>query len=79
MHYRYLTLEQRGNLEQLVRSRYFSGGPLEAAINRLHKGDYGVCGCGRDIEYVRLVSNPWTRRCHACARSGWESLSSELQ
>ena len=79
MHYRYLTLEQRGNLEQLVRSRYFSGGPLETAMSRLHKGDYGVCGCGRDIEYVRLASNPWTRRCQACARSGWESLKSVLQ
>ena len=79
MHYRYLTLEQRSNLEQILRSSYLGGRPLDTAMSRLHKGDYGVCGCGRDIEYVRLVSNPWTHRCYACARSGWGPLTSELQ
>jgi RNA polymerase-binding transcription factor DksA len=70
MHYRYLTLEQRENLETLLRSQHADdGAPLQSALGRLHQGDYGVCcGCGHDVEFVRLLANPWVLYCQACAR-----------
>jgi RNA polymerase-binding transcription factor DksA len=61
MHYRYLTLEQRENLERLMRT----GVPGE--LPRLHTPDYGVCtACGADIPYVRLLEYPGARYCSAC-------------
>ena len=61
MRYRYLTLEQRENLERLIRA----GAPAE--LPRLHTADYGVCAaCGADIPYVRLMEYPAARYCSAC-------------
>ena len=61
MHYRYLTLEQRENLERVIRA----GAPDELA--RLHTPEYGVCAaCGADIPYVRLLAYPGARYCRAC-------------
>jgi len=61
MHYRYLTLEQRENLERLLRA----GTPGE--LPRLHTPEYGVCAaCGADIPYTRLLEYPGTRDCRAC-------------
>lgn len=35
---------------------------IESALNRIHKGTYGVCEItGESIENKRLISLPWTR------------------
>lgn len=61
MHYRYLTLEQRENLERLMRAG------IPAELGRLHSPEYGVCAaCGSDIPYVRLLELPAARYCAAC-------------
>ena len=40
---------------------------LEAARERIAKGDYGVCvDCGRDIGFERLRAAPSAIRCIAC-------------
>ena len=40
---------------------------LEAARERIAKGDYGVCvDCGRDIGFERLRATPSAIRCIAC-------------
>jgi RNA polymerase-binding transcription factor DksA len=66
MHYRYLTIEQREALESLAR-RHLNSRALDAALARLHRGDYGVCAqCGADIAFVLLQDNPLTQRCRAC-------------
>lgn len=68
MHYRYLTLEQRSALERRLRA----SSPerhLQAALQRLHQPDYGVCiECGKDIGFVRLEADPDALHCGACAR-----------
>ncbi len=69
MHHRYLTIEQRETLTNLVRSSVAPGVQLEIALKRLHQPDYGVCiDCGRDIGFVRLKADPWILHCQACAR-----------
>ena len=69
MHYHYLTLEQRGTLEKLIRSRTGAGAPLAAALERLHQPDYGVCiECRQDIGFERLEADPSALHCRACAR-----------
>jgi RNA polymerase-binding transcription factor DksA len=61
VHYRYLTLEQRENLEHLIRAH------VPEELPRLHTPDYGVCAaCGSDIPYVRLLEFPAARYCAAC-------------
>jgi DnaK suppressor protein len=41
---------------------------LDAALVRLHDGDYGVCErCGQPIAAARLDAQPATRVCIACA------------
>ena len=61
MHYRYLTLEQRENLDRLLSAAL----PAERA--RLHTPEYGVCAtCARDIPYARLLELPAARYCTSC-------------
>lgn len=61
MHYRYLTLEQRENLERLL------DGALAPERARLHSPEYGVCvACGKDIPYARLLEIPAARHCSGC-------------
>ena len=68
-HYHYLTLEQRANLERIIRSRAASPKALERALAQLHAPDYGVCiECGKDIGYDRLEADPDALHCKACAR-----------
>ena len=68
MHYRYLTIEQREILTNLIRSQLVPGAQREIALRRLHEPDYGVCiECGKDIGFVRLNVDPWALRCQACA------------
>ena len=69
MHYRYLTIEQREILTNLIRSQCVPGAQLEIALKRLHEPDYGVCiECDKDIGFVRLNVDPWALHCQACAR-----------
>ena len=69
MHYHYLTIEQRETLEKLIRSQIAPGVQLEAALERLHQADYGVCiECRKDIGFVRLEADPAALHCQACAR-----------
>lgn len=69
MHYHYLTLEQRDSLEKLVRSRSPVKAELDAALERLHQPDYGVCiECGRDIAFTQLMEDPEALHCAQCAR-----------
>jgi RNA polymerase-binding transcription factor DksA len=68
MHYHYLTLEQRNNLESILRAQLASGA-LNTALGLLRQGDYGVCiECGADIPYARLRDDPLALHCRACAR-----------
>ncbi|OGA61920.1 MAG: hypothetical protein A3G81_10085 [Betaproteobacteria bacterium RIFCSPLOWO2_12_FULL_65_14] len=70
MHYRYLTLEQRANLENLIRAQ-MTEQALASALERLHAPDYGVCvSCGADIPYARLMQSPASEFCPACMGSG---------
>ncbi|MDX5360584.1 MAG: TraR/DksA family transcriptional regulator [Alphaproteobacteria bacterium] len=42
---------------------------IEAALDRVAKGTYGVCTvCGGEIEAARLDAVPYTPMCSACAR-----------
>jgi DnaK suppressor protein len=67
MHYRYLTIEQRENLERAIRARMSARPEYSGALERLHTPEYGVCAaCGRDIPYVHLMEFPEATRCAAC-------------
>jgi hypothetical protein len=58
IHYHYLTLEQRAALERRMRASNPDERHLQAALQRLHQPDYGVCiECGTDALH-----------CGACAR-----------
>lgn len=40
---------------------------IDDALNRLKKGEYGVCvDCGKPISDVRLESSPYAARCIVC-------------
>ncbi|MBN2242176.1 MAG: TraR/DksA family transcriptional regulator [Acidobacteria bacterium] len=40
---------------------------IEAAIDRIEKGDYGVCTvCNKEIGLARLKAVPWTSVCIEC-------------
>jgi len=40
---------------------------IEAAIERIDQGAYGVCtSCGEDISFARLNAVPWTSVCIDC-------------
>jgi RNA polymerase-binding transcription factor DksA len=68
-HYHYLTLEQRGAVERILRARAATPEQLRLALERLHAPDYGVCiECRADIGYVRLEDDPDALHCQACAR-----------
>jgi RNA polymerase-binding transcription factor DksA len=42
---------------------------LEAALDRLSNGRYGLCiDCGVSIEFERLRANPTGKRCQPCQR-----------
>ena len=68
-HHHYLTIEQREVLEKLIRTRIRAGSRREAALERLHLPDYGVCiECSKDIEFVRLEADPLAMHCRTCSR-----------
>lgn len=67
MHYRYLTIEQRENLEKRIRAAARSESALKSGLERLHQPDYGVCiECRADIGYERLLADPAALHCRAC-------------
>jgi DnaK suppressor protein len=69
MHYHYFTLEQRGALERLMRSRSRGKAELQGALERLQQPDYGVCiECGGNIAFTRLQEDPDALHCWQCAR-----------
>ena len=69
MHYHYFTLEQRDALENQIRATITSEPARQAALQRLHQPDYGVCiECGKDIAFVRLQADPDAMHCADCAR-----------
>ena len=42
---------------------------IRAALQRIHVGEFGICGhCADDIDIQRLRANPWTRLCISCQR-----------
>ncbi len=42
---------------------------VEAALERMSKGGYGVCAaCDQEIDTERLFARPWARYCIGCAR-----------
>ena len=56
-HRHYFTIEQRETLQR----------QLEAALERLHTPDFGLCeDCGEEISYARLSANPTALRCLGC-------------
>ncbi|HWD22588.1 MAG TPA: TraR/DksA C4-type zinc finger protein [Burkholderiales bacterium] len=67
MHYHYFTLEQRANLESVIRSQMNGQPALAGALERLRTPDYGICVCcGAEIPYVRLMEFPAVELCSAC-------------
>ncbi|HYG55812.1 MAG TPA: hypothetical protein VD965_11010 [Burkholderiales bacterium] len=67
MHYHYFTLEQRANLEKILRSEIHDPRALNRAIDHLHTPQYGVCRqCGGDIPYIRLSERPLAQTCGRC-------------
>ncbi len=55
-------------LEGLRRSAEAELHDIEAALQRIHQGRYGVCiSCGERIDAQRLVSVPYAVRCGDCA------------
>ena len=68
MPYRYFTLEQRANLESLIRTQMMQQPALAGALERLRTPDYGICvRCGAEIPYVRLMEFPGLEYCRDCA------------
>ena len=68
MHYHYFTLEQRANLESVIRSQMSEQPALAGVLERLRTPDYGICArCGAEIPYVRLMECPAVEYCRACA------------
>lgn len=67
MHYRYFTLEQRGQLEQAIRDQVATPTDLALALERLHAPDYGTCeACGAEMPYVQMIEAPAATLCPAC-------------
>ena len=66
MHYHYFTIEQRGALAELMRSRIAEPG-METALERLHTPEFGVCAsCGADIPFIELQVSPQLTHCSRC-------------
>lgn len=52
---------------------------IEAALQRIADGSFGVCiGCGDDIQSRRLEAIPWTQFCLRCQGELEEEIDSSL-
>ncbi len=50
---------------------------IEAALNRIESGQYGLCEeCDEPIVLRRLKALPWARRCVACQEESEAALTS---
>jgi RNA polymerase-binding transcription factor DksA len=62
---------ERGEAEALAGSLREQLADVEAAIDRVTQGTYGICeGCGQAINPARLEAMPAARRCMTCASRG---------
>lgn len=53
-------------LDSLNESEQTWVGEIDAALERIERGEYGMCeSCGEPIEERRLEAVPWARRCFA--------------
>jgi DnaK suppressor protein len=53
-------------LDSLNESEQTLVGEIDAALQRIDGGEYGICEeCGEPIEERRLEAVPWARRCFA--------------
>ena len=53
---------------------------LNAALDRIQAGVYGVClDCGDDIDFERLSAYPSAKRCTQCQRLHEKTFASELK
>jgi DnaK suppressor protein len=51
---------------------------VEAALERMQRGDYGICeSCGEEISPRRLQALPWARYCLRCAEQIQSRSASE--
>jgi DnaK suppressor protein len=68
-----------GNFDQeltlsLLGSEEDALGQIQAAIERIDDGSYGLCGdCGKAIPKARLEAIPYASQCVRCASQGEES------
>ena len=52
---------------------------IDAALQRLHDGNYGVCiDCDDEIGYERLQAYPTAKRCHDCQEVYERNFSERL-
>jgi RNA polymerase-binding transcription factor DksA len=59
---------ERSQVDALVRQAEAHLAEVDAALDRLAAGEYGVCqACGRPIAPGRLEARPTARTCVACA------------
>lgn len=62
---------ERGEAETLAQELREALTEVEAALQRIADGSYGVCEvCGNPISPARLEAMPATRRCISCASRG---------
>lgn len=53
-------------------------GDLNAALDRIQKGEYGVCvDCGSDVDFERLSAYPTAKRCFRCQGLHEKTFASE--
>lgn len=51
---------------------------LNAALDRMQKGEYGVCvDCGSDVDFERLSAYPTAKRCISCQKLHEKTFGSE--
>ena len=61
---------ERSQIDALVRQAHRRLEEIEAAVERVEAGTYGVCDtCGRPIGTERLAARPTARVCIGCATS----------
>jgi DnaK suppressor protein len=59
---------ERAQVLALLERAHAQLAELDAAVERLHLGEYGTCDvCGRPIPDARLVAQPAARACVTCA------------
>jgi DnaK suppressor protein len=51
---------------------------IEAALQRIKKGEYGVCiDCGEDVGFPRLMAYPTAKRCIVCQEQREKNYAQE--